>query len=60
MPNSECDHIVGSDELIEGDWLLFKSDERTKIDRAFSYCPLCGASLERLKESEDYEEMIHG
>ena len=54
MQPSDCDHIVGSNETIGGDWLIFKSDKRLRIDRVFIYCPLCGEKLQ-----EEYEEMTH-
>jgi hypothetical protein len=60
MPSSDCDHIVGSNEMIGGDWLLFQSDRRVKADRVFHYCPLCGAKLKEPPQSDEHEEMTHG
>ncbi len=64
MPSSEqCDHILGSNETIGGDWLIFKSDCRVRCDRVFNYCPMCGVRLdetEKLSQTDEHEEMIHG
>jgi len=44
----QCDHIVGFSEGIDEAWLTRDSDrDKSYVDLAFKFCPMCGAELEQ-------------